>query len=136
MDRDTSWSLYAVAVVHARTKTRHDRNGNRLPALIVRRSRGWRSWREMPEELGAWRTVYDRFTQWRRHALEREISGSRCPAGGSCSGRADANVIDLHCKAERRRERRGWGPVGGHVSCTQPNDPHVVARRPWLPESR
>lgn len=32
---------------------------------VIWRFRTGSQWREMPEEFGAWQTVYDRFTQWR-----------------------------------------------------------------------
>jgi transposase len=32
---------------------------------VIWRFRTGSQWREMPEEFGAWQTVYDRFAQWR-----------------------------------------------------------------------
>lgn len=59
---------------------------------VIWRFRTGSQWREMPEEFGAWQTVYDRFAQWRDigvfAALMEGMIARGCPArpGGHVFG--------------------------------------------------
>jgi len=61
---DSEWALIEPFLPIGRYGPYPQRLRDQFEGVIWRFRSGSR-WREMPEEFGAWQTVYDRFAQWR-----------------------------------------------------------------------
>lgn len=92
---------------------------------VIWRFRTGSQWREMPEEFGAWQTVYDRFTQWRdvgvfaalmEGMIQPEVLNSS-PAAHYVSGHqtVDGVVVatqrHVRVRGADRSADQSWAPI-------------------------
>lgn len=67
---------------------------------VIRRFRTGSQWREMPEEFGAWQTVYDRFTQWRNVGMFATLMDGMI-AEAARRGQADMSLVSVDSTVAR-----------------------------------
>ena len=84
---------------------------------VIWRFRTGSQWREMPEEFGAWQTVYDRFTQWRYAGVLAALMDGMI-AEAAQRGQADLSLVSVDSTVARAHHdaaagRAGAGTRGG-----------------------
>lgn len=67
---------------------------------VIWRFRTGSQWREMPEEFGAWQTVYGRFTQWRNVDMFAALMEGMI-AEAARRGRADMSLVSVDSTVAR-----------------------------------
>jgi transposase len=67
---------------------------------VIWRFRTGSQWREMPEEFGAWQTVYDRFTQWRDAGVFAALMDGMI-AEAAARGQADLSLVSVDSTVAR-----------------------------------
>lgn len=67
---------------------------------VIWRFRTGSQWREMPEEFGAWQTVYDRFTQWRDAGVFAALMDGMI-AESARRGQADLSLVSVDSTVAR-----------------------------------
>jgi transposase len=67
---------------------------------VIWRFRTGSQWREMPEEFGAWQTVYDRFTQWRDVGVFAALMEGMI-AEAARRGQADMSLVSVDSTVAR-----------------------------------
>ncbi len=70
---------------------------------VVWRFRSGGRWREVPEEYGAWQTVYDRFAQWRDAGVFTALTEGLAAAGAAVAPQVLAALTEAAAQEDRRR---------------------------------
>lgn len=67
---------------------------------VIWKFRSGGQWREMPEEFGAWQTVYDRFAQWRDGGVFAALMEAMI-AEAARRGQADMSLVSVDSTVAR-----------------------------------
>lgn len=67
---------------------------------VIWKFRSGGQWRDMPEEFGAWQTVYDRFAQWRDGGVSAVLMEAMI-AEAARRGQADMSLVSVDSTVAR-----------------------------------
>ena len=83
---------------------------------VIWKFRSGGQWREMPQEFGAWQTVYDRFAQWRDGGVFAVLMEAMIAEAAS-RGQADMSLVTVDSTVARAH----------HDAAGMVTDPEVLA---------
>lgn len=83
---------------------------------VIWKFRSGGQWREMPQEFGAWQTVYDRFAQWRDGGVFAVLMEAMIAEAAS-RGQADMSLVSVDSTVARAH----------HDAAGMVADPEVLA---------